>query len=80
VTLKDSGLVQVDCKRLVINAEEEVQFNTPMVKMDHKLEVAESVEAPLVEGTTDVKFGGKSGVNHVHGNVQHGTDNSGTAV
>jgi phage gp45-like len=80
VTLKDAGLVQVDCKRLVINAEEEVQFNTPMVKMDHKLEVAESVKAPLVEGTDDVKFGGKSGVNHVHGNVQHGTENSGTAV
>jgi phage gp45-like len=80
VTLKDSGLVQVDCKRLVINAEEEVQFNTPMVKMDHKLEVAESIKAPMVEGTDDVKFGGKSGIGHVHSNVQNGPGNSGAAV
>jgi phage gp45-like len=80
VTLKDSGLVQVDCKRLVINAEEEVQFNTPMVKMDHKLEVAESIKAPLLDGTTDVKFGGKSGIGHVHSNVQNGPGNSGAAV
>jgi phage gp45-like len=80
VTLKDAGLVQVDCKRLVINAETEVLINTPMVKMDHKLEVAESIKAPLVDGTTDVKFGGKSGVNHLHGNVQNGPGNSGTPV
>lgn len=36
-----------------------------------------TVKAPIVNGTTDVKFGGKSGIGHVHGGVQTGSGTSG---
>lgn len=80
MTLKDDGLVQVDCKRFVINAEDGVDINTPKVTMSEDLEVVVSITAPLVDGTTDVRFGGKSGISHVHDGVQTGTGNTGDPV
>jgi phage baseplate assembly protein V len=38
------------------------------------------IKAPTVEGTQDVIFGGKSSAGHKHGNVQSGTDQSGTPI
>lgn len=39
-----------------------------------------SVTAPLVDGTTNVKFGGKSGTAHTHSGVQPGSGNTGAPV
>lgn len=39
-----------------------------------------SVTAPLVVGTTNVTFGGKSGVAHIHSGVQTGAGNTGAPV
>jgi hypothetical protein len=36
-----------------------------------------SVTAPLVTGSTNVTFGGKSGIGHTHGGVQPGSGNTG---
>lgn len=39
-----------------------------------------SVTAPLVVGTTNVTFGGKSGTGHIHSGVQTGGGNTGAPV
>lgn len=39
-----------------------------------------SVTAPQVTGTTNVTFGGKSGIGHVHSGVQTGAGNTGAPV
>lgn len=66
ITLKNSGLVQIDCTRLVVNASQEVVFNTP------KVSGSTLIEAPTISGPTDVLFAGKSTKNHVHDGVAVG--------
>jgi hypothetical protein len=44
------------------------------------LTVDGTVTAPVVDGTTDVIFGGKSGIAHVHSGVSTGTSNTGKTV
>ena len=39
-----------------------------------------TITAPSVNGTTDVQFGGHSGVSHVHSGVQGGPSNTGAPV
>lgn len=43
VILKEGKVAEVNCTRMVVNAEEEVQFNTPKVKMSGELIVDEDV-------------------------------------
>lgn len=50
------------------------------VTVDGDETVAGTVTAPLVVGTTNVTFGGKSGIGHVHGGVQSGASNTGIPV
>ncbi len=44
------------------------------------INAATSVTAPLVTGSTNVVFGSKSGIAHVHGGVQTGPGNTGAPV
>ncbi|MET3132230.1 phage baseplate assembly protein V [Oxalobacteraceae bacterium GrIS 1.11] len=54
-----------------------ITLDTPVVHMTGKLSVDGTVTAPVVVGTENVLFGGKSGVDHRHGNVQRGQDSTG---
>ncbi|MGI4849550.1 MAG: phage baseplate assembly protein V [Janthinobacterium lividum] len=51
--------------------------NSPTVSIAGDLEVAGTVTAPFVVGTTNVTFGGKSGISHMHSDVENGPNNSG---
>lgn len=57
---------------LDIIAATKVQITSPLVTMSGNLQIAGSITAgtiitaPLVVGTTNVTFGGKSGIGHVH--------------
>lgn len=42
--------------------------------------VGSTITAPNVVATTDITFGGKSGINHVHSGVTTGTGNTGAPV
>jgi hypothetical protein len=50
---------------------------TDAVTTDSTIAAAGTITAPIVNGTTDVKFGGKSGIGHKHGGVSAGTGTSG---
>lgn len=68
---------------LVVVSSTKVQITSPQVTMSGDLHVTGSitadvqVSAPLVAGTTNVTFGGKSGIGHTHSGVQTGTGNTG---
>jgi len=50
-------------------------FHGP-VTMDDTLNAAGTITAPIVDGTTNVLFGGKSGIAHAHGGIQRGSGTS----
>ena len=63
-----------------------VVINAPAITLNgavtatSTIAAATSVTAPQVTGTTNVTFGGKSGIAHVHGGVQTGAGNTGAPV
>ena len=66
-----------------IVATTKVQITSPLVTMSGSLQVAgaitagTTITAPNVVGTTNVTFGGKSGIAHTHSGVQIGGGNTG---
>lgn len=68
---------------LDVVATTQVQITSPLVTVSGDLQVAGSitagttVTAPSVIGTTNVTFGGKSGISHTHSGVQTGAGTSG---
>lgn len=68
---------------LAVVASTQVQITSPLVTMSGSLQVAgaitagATVTAPNVVGTTNVTFGGKSGIGHTHSGVQTGSSNTG---
>lgn len=68
---------------LDVVASNKVQITSPLVTMSGNLQVAGSISAgttvtaPNVVGTTNVTFGGKSGIAHTHSGVQTGPGNTG---
>ncbi len=62
---------------LEVVAATQVQITSPLVTITGDLQVAGTITAPLVVGTNNVTFGGKSGVGHTHGGVQTGGGNTG---
>lgn len=63
LTLKDGGLIEVDCTLFKVNGDMQVTGNQV---------VAGSATAATVVGLQDVVFAGKSALTHVHGGVQRG--------
>lgn len=68
---------------LDVIAQTKAQITSPLVTMSGNLQVAGSitagttVTAPNLVGTTNVTFGGKSGIAHTHSGVQTGAGNTG---
>lgn len=62
---------------LIITGAPSVTIDSAAVHMTGSLNVAGTITAPNVVGTTNVTFGGKSGVSHTHGGVQAGAGTSG---
>lgn len=56
-----------------------ITLNGP-VTVNGSLTATGTVTAPDVVGTTNVTFGGKSGISHVHSGVQPGSGNTGAPV
>lgn len=63
---------------LAVVTSTKVQITAPLVTISGDLQVAGTITAPLVVGTTNVTFGGKSGTGHTHTGVQTGISNTGT--
>lgn len=66
VRLRDGGLVQVDCQRLVINASASVAINSPEVTMSGDLSAAGRASAADVVATSSLKVAGKEMHEHRH--------------
>jgi phage baseplate assembly protein V len=68
---------------IAIVATTQLQITSPLVTMSGNLQVVGdisaggTVTAPTVNGTTNVTFGGKSGIGHTHSGVQTGAGNTG---
>lgn len=85
IVLQRGGTIEV-------TASTAVRLVTPLVECTGDLQVGGNVHvdgslvadvqvtAPLVVGTTNVTFGGKSGIAHAHSNVQNGPNNTGAPV
>ncbi len=64
---------------ITITSTTEVIINAPVITLNgavtatSTLDVTTSVTSPLVSGTTDVIFGGKSAGTHTHGGVEEGS-------
>jgi hypothetical protein len=56
-----------------------ITLNGP-VTATSTITAATSITAPLVAGTTNVTFGSKSGIAHVHSGVQTGPGNTGAPI
>lgn len=54
-----------------------ITLDAPVVHVTGNLTVDGTVTAPNVVGTSNVTFGGKSGIGHTHGGVRTGSDTSG---
>lgn len=53
---------------------------TGAITASSTIKASGTITAPTVVGSTDVTFGGKSGIGHKHGAVQNGTGTSGAAI
>jgi phage baseplate assembly protein V len=68
---------------LDVIASTKVQITSPLVTISGNLQVAGTITAggnitaPVVVGTTNVTFGGKSGIGHTHSGVATGSSNTG---
>lgn len=74
IHLKNDGTAEITITSLTINGQIIHNGNT---NQTGNTTSTGTVTAPNVVGTTDVSFGGISGVNHVHGGVSTGTSNTG---
>lgn len=72
--------VQISAQTLEITATSGVTITTPTLTLNGSLTATGTVTAPNVVGTTNVTFGGKSGIAHVHSGVQTGSGNTGGPV
>ncbi len=72
--------VQINCTTLEIAATTSATITTPTLTVNGNVTSTGTVTAPNVVGTTDVNFGGKSGIAHVHSGVQTGTGHTGAPV
>lgn len=72
--------VQIEAESVEIAASSGMTITTPTLTLNGSLNATGTVTAPNVVGTTNVNFGGKSGVAHVHDLVQPGTGHSGGPV
>lgn len=87
--LMDAPKIELRAPVVEINASTSTTITTPQFKvvgastLDGPVEMtstataATSVTAPLISGTTQVKFAGKDSTSHTHRGVRAGTDNSG---
>lgn len=75
--------ITLQAPKVEINASASVTITTPLFTVNGASQFNGDVsgttviKAPLIDGTTDVKFGGKSSVTHTHGGVATGTFNTG---
>ncbi len=75
--------IQFNTEGITITSPTSVTINAPLITLNGVVEttstmaVTTSVTSPLIVGTTDVTFGGKSGINHTHSGVQTGGGNTG---
>jgi hypothetical protein len=75
--------VQFNSSGITITSPNSVTINAPTINLNgvvntsSTMHVATSVTSPLLVGTTNVTFGGKSGVAHTHGGVTTGGGNTG---
>lgn len=79
IQLKPDGTVQVANNLASFTMTPEGVFNFSGVSANFDCPVISevSVTAPLITGTTNVTFGGKSGIGHTHSGVQTGGGNTG---
>lgn len=88
----DAPIIELMAEQVVIDASESVTATTPIftingdvaivgnTDMTGTLDATGTITAPTVVGTTDVTFGGKSGVGHKHGGVATGGGQTGVPV
>jgi hypothetical protein len=83
ILINDNLIVDVSESLVTINANVDINGN---LQVDGTIDAAQQiasdtkVEAPIVEGTTNVVFDGISGNSHAHGGVETGTGTSGGPV
>jgi len=68
----NDGTVEISAPGRISYTAASHDFHGP-VTMDSTLDAAGTITAPVVDGTTNVLFGGKSGVAHEHGGISRGT-------
>lgn len=90
--LLESELIELVAPEIVFDASTSITATTPIftingdvaivgdTTMDGKLDATGTITAPNVVGTTNVTFGGKSGVGHKHGGVATGGGQTGVPV
>ena len=76
--LKSDGSIDVrnGAGYITVGASGTVTINGMTIDPQGNVVTPTTMKAATVTGTTDVVFAGKSGKNHVHGGVQHGTQNT----
>jgi uncharacterized protein involved in type VI secretion and phage assembly len=72
----NDGSIEVSAPAAISYTASQHNFHGP-VTMDSTLTAASTITAPTVVGTTNVTFGGKSGVGHTHSGVQTGSGTTG---
>lgn len=70
VTLKAGGVVQVDCSRLVVNADTRVEINAP------ELHASTLITAPTIRAANSLQVAGTEVRGHDHGGVTTGASNT----
>ena len=75
--------VEINCETFALAATSSATITTPTLTINGNTQAngtvtaTGTITAPTVVGTTNVTFGGKSGVAHTHSGVQTGSGNSG---
>lgn len=69
----NNGTVEISAPGRISYTAAGHDFHGP-VTMDDTLDVQDTITAPIVEGTINVTFGGKSGIEHEHGGIRRGTE------
>ena len=76
-TINSTGNMSFTAPQITLNGTTMINGNTTV---NGVVTGSSTITAPNLVGTTDVSFGGKSGVKHQHGNVQNGQGNTGTPI
>ena len=79
VEVAQSGVIKVTASASVVVTAPAITLNGP-VTVNGNLTATGTITAPNVVGTSNVTFGGKSGVGHTHSGVQSGPSNTGGPV